>query len=416
MIDWVPFSPKAMDFLTNSNKRYNIAYGSVRSSKTVTMTVRWLKYFVDGPPGDLLMMGYSMATLQRNVLNDLFDIVGKSAYKWINRQQGELSIYGRRVYCLGAATEKADSRIRGATFAGAYCDEANLFPHVVWNQIQARLSVPGAMCFANCNPESPSHWFYTDVIANKDIPDDMKAIWHFTMDDNLSLTEDYKKTLYASYSGVFRKRLILGEWCAAEGSIYEDFAEDPDKFLYKPKPGQGSEVFKSINIGVDYGASVSRCAFVCTAITQNNELVALDEMSLTGIKTPNYIYEHLLMFYFQVRQAYGIVHTIFADYGALGQVITAGLIEFLQRKGITARVSDCLKGNILNRILLTLRLMGTGRFYITPRCKNLKSALLLAVWDDKHEDTRLDNGTSDIDSLDAFEYSFYSFSKMLNRE
>ncbi len=412
MIEWVPFSEKALDFLQNSNKRYNIAYGSVRSSKTVTMTVRWLKYLVDGPPGDLLMMGYSMATLQRNVLNDLFDIVGKNAYKWINRQQGELQLYGRRIYCLGAATEKADARIRGATFAGAYCDEANLFPHIVWNQIQARLSVKGAMCFANCNPESPSHWFYTDVIANKDIPDDMKAIWHFTMDDNLSLSEEYKKTLYASYSGVFRKRLILGEWCAAEGAIYEDYAEDPDKFEYHGK----TQPFKLINIGVDYGASVSRCAFVCTGITQDNKLVALDEKSLEGVKSPNFIYEQLWLFYLHVRETFGMVNNIFADYGALGQVITAGLVNYFQVKGAQTRISDCLKGNILNRILLTLRLMGTHRFQISPRCKNLKNALLLAVWDDKHEDTRLDNGTSDIDSLDAFEYSFYTFSKILNRE
>lgn len=413
MIDWVPFSEKAKDFLFHSVKRYNIAYGSVRSSKTVTMTVRWLKYLVDGPPGDLLMMGYSMATLQRNVLNDLFDIVGKNAYRWVNRQQGELILYGRRIYCLGAATEKADARIRGATFAGAYCDEANLFPQIVWNQIQARLSVKGALCFANCNPESPSHWFYKDVIANKDIPDDLKAIWHFTMDDNLSLSEEYKKTLYASYSGVFRKRLILGEWCAAEGAIYEDFAENPDNFLYKPKE---NDRFKSINIGIDYGASVSRCAFVCTALTIDNRLIALDEKSLEGVKTPNYIYEQLWLFYLQVRQAYGEVSNIFADYGALGQVITAGLVNYLQVKGAQARVSDCLKGNIINRILLTLRLMGTGRFFISTRCKKLKEAFLMAVWDEKHDDTRLDNGTSDIDSLDAFEYSFYSFSKVLNRE
>ena len=77
MIEWSQFSPKALDFLANSNARLNILHGSVRSSKTINCTVRWLDYLVTGPAGDLAMFGKTMATLQRNVLNDLFDIVGQ---------------------------------------------------------------------------------------------------------------------------------------------------------------------------------------------------------------------------------------------------------------------------------------------------------------------------------------------------
>lgn len=221
MVEWKPFSPKALDFLDNSNARLNIAHGAVRSAKTITCTVRWLQYMQSGPPGDLAMLGKTTATLQRNVLNDMFDIVGPKNFKWINRQQGELRVFNRRVYCFGANNEDAESKIRGATFAGSLCDEVSLYPQSVFNQLMARMSVPGACCFCNTNPDSPFHWFYTDYIKNEDIKD--KKVWQFLMEDNYSLDADYIKTLKQMYRGVWYDRMIKGEWVAAEGRIYDMF-------------------------------------------------------------------------------------------------------------------------------------------------------------------------------------------------
>lgn len=226
-ISWVPFSPKALDFLKHSDAKLNILDGSVRSGKTIAMTVRWLEYIVSGPPGDLAMLGKSLGTLKRNVLNDLFDICGKKNARWVDRQQGEMLIFGRRVYAIGASNEEAESRIRGATFAGAYCDEGNLYPESVWMQLQARLSVTGAKCFVNCNPDSPHHWFYVKVIMNEEIKS--KKRWRFYMDDNFSLSEEYRTQLKSMYTGVFKKRFIDGEWCVAQGLIYDSF--DKQKHL-----------------------------------------------------------------------------------------------------------------------------------------------------------------------------------------
>ena len=221
MIDWRPFSPKALDFISNSTARLCILDGSVRSSKTVNCTVRWLSFCKDGPPGDLVMLGKTAATLQRNVLNDIFDIVGPKAYKWTNKQQGELILLGRRVYCFGANNEEAEGKIRGATFAGAYCDEVSLYPQSVFMQLMARMSVRGAQCFCNTNPDSPYHWFYTDFILNDTITN--KQRWRFTMDDNLSLDPDYVADLKSMYTGVWYRRFILGEWVVAEGAVYDMF-------------------------------------------------------------------------------------------------------------------------------------------------------------------------------------------------
>lgn len=224
MIQWAPFSDKAIDFLEKSTARINILDGSVRSSKTVNCTVRWIDYMLTGPPGDLAMLGKTTATLQRNVLNDLLDIVGVKNYKWINRQQGELRIFHRRVYIFGANNEDAESKLRGATFAGAYCDEVSLYPQSVFNQLMARLSVPGAQCFCNTNPDSPFHWFYTDYIMNDAI--ESKMVWHFKMDDNLSLDAAYVRALKQEYTGVWYQRMIEGLWVVAEGRIYDMFTRE----------------------------------------------------------------------------------------------------------------------------------------------------------------------------------------------
>ena len=255
MIEWADFSPKALDFLANSTARLNILHGSVRSSKTVNCTVRWLDFLQEGPPGDLAMLGKTTATLQRNVLNDLFDIVGPRNYKWVNRQQGELRIFGRRIYCFGANNEDAESKIRGATFAGALCDEVNLYPRSVFNQLMARMSVAGAKCFCNCNPDSPYHWFYTDYIMNDEITD--KKVWKFLMEDNLSLDPDYVHSLKQMYTGVWYERMILGNWVAAEGRVYDMF--DPAKHMidtlkYMAGLGVNPKAIRWL-VGCDYGTS-----------------------------------------------------------------------------------------------------------------------------------------------------------------
>lgn len=257
MIEWAPFSPKALDFLERSTARLNILHGSVRSSKTICCSVRWLDYIQNGPKGDLAMFGKTTATLQRNVLNDIFDIVGPKNYKWVNRQQGELRIFGRRIYCFGANNEDAESKIRGATFAGALCDEVNLYPQSVFNQLMARMSIAGAKCFCNCNPDSPYHWFYTDYITNDAIKD--KEVWHFLMTDNLSLDPDYIRSLSQMYTGVWYERMIEGKWVAAEGRIYDNFEPtihmiDTQAFLeeyYK----NNSRLSVRWLVGCDYGTS-----------------------------------------------------------------------------------------------------------------------------------------------------------------
>ena len=51
--------------------------------------------------------------------------------------------------------------------------------------------------------------------------------------------------------------------------------------------------------------------------------------------------------------------------------------------------------------------MGAGRFWYLPEATSARDALAAALWSTKDptKDERLDDGSTDIDTLDALEYS-----------
>ena len=71
------------------------------------------------------------------------------------------------------------------------------------------------------------------------------------------------------------------------------------------------------------------------------------------------------------------------------------------------------KGRINDRIFLSSTLMAQKRLKILKKNQTLIKAFQDALWNSKKADERLDDGTTDIDSLDAFEYSINSFYEQL---
>lgn len=373
MIQWAEFSPKALDFLANSNARVNILHGSVRSSKTINCSVRWLDYLVNGPQGDLCMLGKTTATLQRNVLNDLFDIVGPKNYKWLNRQQGELQIFGRRIYCFGANNEDAESKIRGATFAGAYCDEANLYPQSVFNQLMARLSIKGAQCFCNCNPDSPYHWFYTDYITNPDIKD--KKIWQFLMEDNLSLDKDYIESLKQMYTGVWYERMIEGKWVAAEGRIYDMFEPNVhmiDTQAFLKASGLNPKAIKWI-VGCDYGTATVMSWGLYGRLPNGAYLKVkeyyYDAMKLKVQKTDHEFAEE---FDAWIKASGVKPWAVFCDPSA-----ASWKTELMRRGYVVLNANN----DVVNGIRQVATMLNTQKFYIDKSCVNTKMEYSTYSWD-----------------------------------
>lgn len=407
-------NPKQLDFIINDDNRVNLLTGAVRSGKTYVSLLKWA-LFVGTMPEDneFLMIGKTITSLKRNCLGLLQNLVGDNFKYSISQKSGTL--FGRKVWLEGANDERAESKIRGMTLAGAYVDELTQIPFDFYSMLLSRLSVKGAKLYATTNPDDPGHWVKKKLIDNEKIN---KKIWNFQFDDNEILKkenpvyfEDLRKE-YESMGDVFLQRFIFGLWVAATGVIYKQFANHPNLFIKdKAVDEYGNKInFLLISIGIDYGATEGQTTFKATGITPYfKEVWTIDEENIKGLHTPEQLYNKFREFYYRVVGEYGKVTHCFADYGALGQVLTYGLNRYLQQNNIPLKVDDCIKGKILDRIQLDCQLFAQSRRFILSKCENLIEAYKQAVWDEKHADERLDDGTTPIDDLDASEYSMFPF-------
>ena len=245
------FSEKALDFLDNSDAFVNILHGSVRSSKTITANVRWLNFQANSDHDKFLLTGKTRDTIERNVIEDLIKMVHGKLYYHYDKYDGYMDIGDKRTYIVGFNDEGATSRIQGMTVAGWYSDETATAPESAIKMAMSRCSLSGAQMFWTMNPDSPYHYVYKQYINNSELKKKgVVKVWHFTLEDNPNLSQEYidnLKLLYSS-SNLQYKRYILGKWVIAEGAIYDKFVESENTFRMHPK-------LHDINICCDYGVS-----------------------------------------------------------------------------------------------------------------------------------------------------------------
>lgn len=201
-----------------------IADGAIRSGKSLCMSLSFVMWAMDQFDGQNFgMCGKSVGSFRRNVLFWLKLMLTGRHYKHEERRSENLLIVrrGRKenyFYIFGGKDERSQDFIQGITLAGVFLDEVALMPESFVNQATGRCSVDGSKMWFNCNPAYPSHWFKTGWIDRR--KEKNLLYLHFTMDDNLSLSEKVKNRYKMLYSGVFYKRYILGLWALAEGIIY----------------------------------------------------------------------------------------------------------------------------------------------------------------------------------------------------
>lgn len=242
-------SPKQELSIARSTARINIWDGSVRSGKTIGSLLRWVMYVARAPHGGaLVVVGKTLDTVHRNVFGPLQDpaLFGPLA-RLVKYTRGAptATILGRTIEIITANDARAEGRLRGLTCAGAYVDEATLLPEAFWDQLLARLSVPGAQLFATTNPDNPGHWLRKKFILR--ISELNLAYFHFTIDDNHALDQDYVASLKKEFVGLWHRRFIKGEWVQAEGAVYDMW--DPDRHVVDILP----PINRWVSLGVDYG-------------------------------------------------------------------------------------------------------------------------------------------------------------------
>lgn len=400
----MPFSPMQQEYFLNATHRWNVKSGATRSGKT------YMDYFVipkriravKDKDGLVFFLGNTRGTLERNIIMPLQRIWGTDLVSNIN-SDNKAKIFGETVICLGCDKNTAVDRLRGSSIKYCYGDEVVTWNEEVFDMLKSRLDKPYSCFDGACNPKDVGHWFNKFLHSDVDL-----YLQNYTIYDNPFLSPEFVSNLENEYRGtVFFDRYILGKWVNAEGIIYRQFADNTEMFITEI---ENIPYIQSIIIGMDYGAGQSKTSMKAVGITQGyKDVYILDEMDLKEVYDPDSLYKSFHSFYKRVVNRFGKCQLVYGDWGGLGNVINRGLYVYCKKNQIPIYVRDCNKGTILERIELTQKLMAEGRLHIASGCKNMIKAFQEAVWDEKHPDTRLDDGTSDIDSLDAFEYAIYPF-------
>ncbi len=238
----------------HSDWKYLINYGAVRSGKTFIDNILFLaelqRIAIEAKKNNdkrpmYILAGYSSNSIQNNVIGELRNSLGLDPK--IDRH-GHYHIFGVDVVPTYTGNIRGASAIRGMTSYGAYINEASLATQEAFQEIVQRCSKPGARIICDTNPDNPQHWLKTDYIDNHD-PEAKVKTFHFILDDNTFLPEEYRSSLKAmTPSGMYYDRAVLGLWVTGEGAVYKDFDERTMTIDRKDLPDN-----LTYSAGVDWG-------------------------------------------------------------------------------------------------------------------------------------------------------------------
>ena len=409
-------SDKQKEFIRNANKRYNIKTGATRSGKTyldILYTIPSRIRERAGKKGLNVILGVTNSTIERNILQPLRELYGDKLIGSIN-SQNIAKLFGEEVYCLGAEKVSQVSKIRGACIKYCYCDELAEYNQEVFELLKSRLDKEYSVLDGALNPESPNHWLKQFLDSDADI-----YCQSYTIFDNPFLPKNFVDNLCKEYEGtVYYNRYILGQWCNAEGLIYTRFANEPTKYIWNKKKEDGTYDLPSglTIIGIDYGGTKSGQAFVCTRISHDFKyVITLGSEKHMGDIDPDDLEELEIEFAKKMMYKYNCeIDYMFPDNEEV--VLIRGLKRRVQELGWNTLVRGCVKEPINDRIDCGRTMISYNiLYYIPEECKIFVDALSSALWDDDaKEDTRLDDFTTDIDTIDAWEYSWCKFMKSIN--
>lgn len=366
------------------DKQGIIADGAIRSGKTLSMSLSFCLWAMTRFNGqNFAMCGKTVGSFRRNVLGTLKLMLKSRGYIVEDHRADNMLVIRRGkvenyFYIFGGRDERSQDLIQGITLAGLLLDEVALMPESFVNQATGRCSVEGSKMWFNCNPGGPLHWFKTEWIDKRE----RKGLLylHFTMDDNLSLTEEIKARYRSLYAGVFYLRYIKGLWAVAEGLIYTMFSEECTySSLASHIPNTAQKM-----IAVDYGTT-NPCVFLETWDDGKTIWVEREyrwdsrseeaQRSGKSQKTDKEYADDMADF-MGIRPEDQC--TIIVDPSA------ASFIQELRSRGWVVKPAD---NEVLDGIRKVSTMLVSGKLKVNRRkCKGLCAEMQAYVWDDKAKD------------------------------
>lgn len=400
-----PFSKKQLKVLTwwmnkspVSDMDGIIADGAIRSGKTLSMSLSYVIWSMSNfNQQNFGMCGKTIGSFRRNVLFWLKLMLKSRGYKVVDHRADNLIEISKGnstnfFYIFGGKDERSQDLIQGITLAGCFFDEVALMPESFVNQATGRCSVDGSKFWFNCNPDGPYHWFKVNWI-DKQVEKNILYL-HFTMDDNLSLSEKIKARYRAMYSGVFYQRYIKGLWVVAEGVIYDMF--DKTKHIVESITDL---VKDNYYVSCDYGTQ-NATVFLLWCKNRYGKWICIKEYYYSGReevtqKTDTEYADDLKEFLGDIKPK-----AIIIDPSA------ASFIAELRKRGYRIKKA---KNDVIDGIRFVASLLNKEMIAFSSDCKNTILEFNSYIWDVKASEKGEDKPIKQHDhAMDAVRYFCYT--------
>lgn len=431
------FSRKHLRYIKHcENCRINVAEGAVRAGKTVDNIIAFARALCKSRD-KLHLATASTESTARTIIGDCngfgLEHYFRGQCKWGKYRgnealiiRGQFTGYRERIVMfVGGAKADSYKKFRGTSIGMWIATEIDLHHEETINEaITRQAAAKQRKIFWDLNPGSPFAAIYTkylNVYRERAENGELKGGYNyrlFTIYDNINISDEAREEFISQYdpASVEYRRKILGERCVAEGLVFQTFADAPERFITDDKPKN----IMMITIGVDFGGNSSATTFVASAIEpQYAGMTVIADHKMQGGKgtiDPDRLNRELIDFIIYLRSEYPRTQIKFCFCDNEAQTLINGIRIAVSKARLPVIVCDCFKGRITERIYALNGLMTQGRFRVYKECKNVIASLRTQVWDSKDpsKDIRLDDGTFDIDTADALEYSFSSFINHFN--
>lgn len=383
--------------------------GAVRSGKTFISLFAFIFAILRAPKtGVIVIVGRTLGTINGNIFTLLTNpAVFGPITKHITYTPGAKTaiILGRTVHLYGANDTTSETKIRGLTVALAYVDEATILPEGFWGMLVTRLSVDGARLLATTNPGAKNHWLRKQWIlqaAKKNL-----IHFSFTMDDNPTLSDAFKREMRASFAGVFYQRFIEGKWTNAEGAVYPMWDETKHQIHFEDLP----PIARTLAVGMDYGTTNPTVALML-GITDEPEprLVLIDEWHYSsaehhGETLPDVELSRRFRDWLKAGHAPEGVYVPHPEYVFLDPS-AASMRAQLHSDQLTTWAAD---NTVLDGIADIGNLLAQDKLLVTDRCSTFLTEVTEYEWDQKASaDGRDEVVKRDDHALDAARYAVRS--------
>jgi PBSX family phage terminase large subunit len=418
-IPWGEFSPKHKAYIKAAmHNRMCVAEGAIRSGKTIDHCIIAAAYLEETPDKYHLASGSTIGNAKLNIgvcngfgLESLF----RGRCRWGKYRDNEALFISTRtgekiVIFVGGSKADSYKRILGNSYGLWIATEINehfdctdsrtSFVKVASGRQIAAIHPFTLWDLNPCNPKASIYEDYIDRYREQGLAGGY-LYQHFTIRDNATITPERIAEIESRYdpNTVWYRRDILGERAVAEGLIYQLFADTPGRYIVDELPH-----ITRATIGVDFGGGTSAHAFCCLG-HYGNTLLVLDEYREQEALNPTKLQADFVDFVKRCQMRW-LVTDAWCD--SAEQTLINGLRTAAAQARLPLNIGNALKKPINDRIRALCILMGADRFKVHRACKYTIDALKSAIWDSKKvtEDVRLDNGTTNIDSLDALEYAY----------